>query len=93
MSHQVLRSGTSIGANIAEASGATSKKDFLAKVHISFRECSETKYWLEILHESEYLTDAEFQSIYDDCIELRKLLSSITKTTRININNSKEIEE
>ena len=93
MSHQVLRSGTSIGANIAEASGATSKKDFLAKVHISFRECSETKYWLEILHESEYLTDAEFQSIYDDCIELRKLLSSITKTTRLNINNSKEIEE
>ena len=93
MSHQVLRSGTSIGANIAEASGATSKKDFLAKVHISFRECSETKYWLEILHESGYLSDAEFQSIYDDCIELRKLLSSITKTTRININNSKEIEE
>ena len=93
LSKQLLRSGTSIGANIAEASGATSKKDFLAKVHISFRECSETKYWLEILHESEYLTDAEFQSIYDDCIELRKLLSSITKTTRININNSKEIEE
>ena len=82
MSKQMLRSGTSIGANIAEAECGISKDDFLAKYYISFKECSETKYWLELLHESGFISDREFESIYADCIELLKLLTSITKTTR-----------
>ncbi len=82
MSKQMLRSGTSIGANIAEAECGISKGDFLAKYYISFKECSETKYWLELLHESGFISDREFESIYADCIELLKLLTSITKTTR-----------
>lgn len=81
LSKQLLRSGTSIGANIAEACCGVSKKDFLAKMYISFKECAETKYWLELLYESEYLKHAEFESIYMDCVELSKMLSSITKST------------
>lgn len=80
LSKQVLRSGTSIGANLAEAKPAMTKRDFLAKVYIALKECSETLYWLEILHETEYLTDEMFYSIYSDCDELRKMLSSTTKT-------------
>ena len=82
MSKQLLRSGTSIGANVAEAECGISKSDFLAKYYISFKECSETKYWLELLHESGFISDREFESIYADCIELLKLLTSITKTTK-----------
>jgi len=85
MSKQILRCGTSIGANIAEAECGISKNDFLAKYYISFKECSETKYWLELLHESDYISDRDFESIYEDCLELLKLLSKITKTTRDSI--------
>ena len=88
MSKQLLRCGTSIGANIAEAEASISKKDFLAKVYISFKECRETLYWLELLHEAEFITDQEFDSIYADCKELEKLLSSITKTTKTSIEKS-----
>ena len=84
LSKQLLRSGTSIGANIAEANSAFSKKDFLAKMYIAFKECSESKYWLELLHETDYLTQSEFDSINADCTELQKLLSSITKTLKDN---------
>ena len=80
LSKQLLRSGTSIGANLAEAECAISKKDFLSKVYISLKECMETKYWLELLYETDYLSEEEFQSIYSDCEELRKMLSSTTKT-------------
>lgn len=82
LSKQFLRSGTSIGANIAEALCAISKKDFLAKMHIAFKECKETLYWLELLNKTEYLNDKEFKSIVEDCIEIEKMLSSITKTVR-----------
>ena len=82
MSNQLLKSGTSIGANIAEAICAMSDKDFLAKIYIAFKECSETKYWLDLLYETSYLNNQEYSSIYADCEELRKLLSSITKTTK-----------
>ena len=85
MSKQVYRSGTSIGANIVEAQAAVSKKDFLAKMYISFKECCETEYWLELLHETGYLSDSEFESINQDNITLKKLLSSITFTTSKNI--------
>lgn len=80
LSKQLLRSGTSIGANLAEAECAISRKDFLAKIYIALKECAETKYWLELLHETAYLSPEEFQSIYADCEELRKMLSSTTKT-------------
>lgn len=82
LSKQVLRSGTSIGANISEAEYGISRNDFLAKMYIALKECAERKYWLELLHESEYLEDGSFQSIMNDCEELLRLLSSITKTTR-----------
>ena len=84
LSKQLLRSGTSIGANIAEANSAFSKKDFLAKMYIAFKECSESKYWLDLLYKTGYLTQSEFDSINADCTELQKLLSSITKTLKDN---------
>lgn len=85
LSKQILRSGTSIGANINEALQGQSKKDFLMKMNISLKECSETKYWLELLHATEYIDDKMLQSIYDECIELEKILTSIVKTTKINL--------
>lgn len=84
LSKQLLRSGTSIGANIVEAECGISRKDFLAKMYISFKECAETKYWLELLYSSDYLNEKEYTSIMNDCEELRKILSSITKTTKNN---------
>jgi len=84
LSKQLLRSGTSIGANTSEALYGVSRKDFLAKVFISLKECAETKYWLELLYKSDYLSESEFLSINNDCTELIKLLTSIVKTTRQN---------
>ena len=84
MSKQLLRCGTSIGANLSEAYYGISRNDFLAKVFISLKECAETKYWLELLNETGYLPENEFNSIYDNCTELMKLLVSIAKTTREN---------
>ena len=82
LSKQFLRSGTSIGANIAEAQYAISRKDFLNKMYIALKECAETLYWLELLVSCEYLSKEQYDSLYDDCERIRKLLSSITKTTR-----------
>lgn len=82
LSKQILRSGTSIGANIAEAQCAISRKDFLAKMYIAFKECSETAYWLELLYRSGYITNTQYDSLYADCDELFKLLSSITKSAK-----------
>jgi four helix bundle protein len=82
LSKQLLRSGTSIGANIAEAQYGSSRKDFLNKLYIALKECAETLYWLELLFSCEYLTESEYRSLYQDCEELRKLLSSITKSLR-----------
>ena len=77
MSKQVLRSGTSIGANIREATRAQSKADFNSKIAIALKEAEETAYWLELLHESDYLDLKLFDSIYADCIELCKILMFI----------------
>lgn len=88
MSKQLLRSGTSIGANLAEAECAISKKDFLSKVYIALKECSETKYWLELLSEAEYLRDDQFRSICADCEELRRMLSATTKTLNSTLHSS-----
>lgn len=82
LSKQILRCGTSIGANLAEASTAISRKDFLSKVYIALKECSETLYWLELLRDTGYLSEEMYVSLYNDGDELRKMLSSTTKTIR-----------
>ena len=82
MSKQILRSGTSIGANTRESRRAQSNADFITKLHIAFKEAEETAYWLEILHATEYITDAMFESLNNDCEELIKLLSSIIKSSK-----------
>ena len=82
LSKQILKSGTSIGANIAESEYAISADEFTAKIYISLKECAETKYWLELLVKTNYITKEQFESIYKDCEELRKLLSSISKTMK-----------
>jgi len=83
LSKQVLRSGTSIGANIAEAKYAISKKEFIQKLQIALKECAETAFWLEVLHETDYLSKREFSAIYPECEELlRLLISSITTLKR-----------
>lgn len=87
LSKQLLRCGTSIGANIAEAECAISRKDFHAKMYIAYKECAETKYWLEVLHDSEYLTDYQYESIIHDCQEIYKLLASITKSIKLDEDN------
>ena len=88
LSKQVLRSGTSIGANIREAQRGQSKADFYAKLYISLKEADETAYWLELLHESLYLADDQFGSIYNDCEELIRLLVAITATQKTTPSNS-----
>ena len=88
LSNQLLRSGTSIGANVVEAQAAISKKEFLAKMYISFKECHETEYWLELLHDTDYLSDDEYNSINQDNLALKKMLSSITFTTSKKLKNS-----
>ena len=82
MSRQLLRCGTSIGANINEAQYAVSKRDFLNKMYIAFKECGETLYWLKLLCRTEYLSETQYNSIVRDCRELHTLLSSITKSAR-----------
>jgi len=80
LSKQILKSGTSICANVSEAECGISDKDFLAKMYIAYKESAETKYWLNLLKDTGYLTKQEFTSLYKDCMELVRMLSSITKT-------------
>ncbi len=82
LSKQLLRSGTSIGANVAEAQQAQSKADFVHKVNIALKEAYETNYWLRLLHATEYLNSKEYESIITDCSELEKLLIAITKAAK-----------
>ena len=84
ISKQLLRSGTSIGANIREAQNAQSKADFIHKLSISQKECDESLYWMELLHQSEYLTENEFKSIYCEANELLKMLRSAIITSKKN---------
>ena len=84
MTNQLVRSGTSIGANIREAFYAHGRADFIAKLQIALKECSESEYWLELLIESGYYHDA---SILDQCIEIKKLLISSINTAK---NNQKQ---
>ena len=80
LSKQVLRSGTSIGANIAESECAISKKDFLSKLYVALKETSETLYWLELLYKTEYIDKQMYQSMHNDCEEIKRILQASTKT-------------
>ena len=82
LSKQLLRSGTSIGANVREAVQGFSRSDFLYKMNIALKESSETCYWLELLYETGYLSAAQYESVYADAQELFKLLTAIIKTTK-----------
>ena len=82
MSKQLLRSGTGVGANIAEAEQAQSRADFISKMSIALKEAVETNYWLRLLHATDYLSREEFYSMHNDCRELEKMLTSIIKTAR-----------
>ena len=82
MTRQLLRCGTSIGANVAESEHAQSRADFASKLNIALKEAAETDYWLRLLHEADYLNDKEFQSVFADCKEIERLLAAIVKTTK-----------
>ena len=89
ISKQVLRAGTSIGANVREGEVSQSEADFLSKMYIAYKEANETHYWLELLYASEYIYKDSYVSICNDCEELLKLLSSITKTQKEKILSQK----
>ncbi len=82
LSKQILRSGTSVGANLAESECAISRNDFVSKVYVALKECVETQYWLDLLRESDYINKKEYDSIFADCNEITKILSKTTKTIK-----------
>ncbi len=82
LANQLLRSGTSIGANISEAQQAQSKADFISKMNIALKETSETKYWLKLLNATGYIEDDFFTSIINDCTEIERILTSIIKSSK-----------
>ena len=82
LSKQLLRSGTSVGANIAEAQQAQSKADFISKLSIALKETAETKYWIRLLSAPGYLSEQEYRSIFSDCVELEKMLVTSVKTSK-----------
>ena len=84
ISKQIIRSATSIGANINEANYGSSKADFIAKMHIALKECAETEYWIRLLKESEYITEEMFNVLINDCLEIKKMLVSTLNTIKKN---------
>lgn len=88
LSKQILKSGTSIGANVEEAIGGQSDKDFKSKMTISYKEARETKYWLRLLRDGGYLDKTEIQSLLMECEEILKILGSIVKTMKIRVNET-----
>lgn len=82
VSKQIFKCGTSIGANVEEAEGGQSEKDFASKISIAYKEARETSYWLRLLHDGEYLDDKMFNSLYKDCEELLKILGKIQITMK-----------
>lgn len=84
MSKQLLRCGTSIGANTRESKNAQSRMDFLNKLNIALKEADETEYWLDLLHETKYLDDTMYNSINDDCGELIRILTTIIRKIKDN---------
>ncbi len=90
LSKQMMWSGTSVGANIAEATGAISDADFSSKISIAYKECLETKYWLSLLKDTNYISEKSFESMHSDADEIAKMLFSILKKTRLKSVNSKQ---
>ena len=86
ISKQIIRSGTSIGANINESQFGNSKSDFIAKLHISLKETAETEYWLRLLYKSDYIDEKLFNSLLSDCLELKRILISSINTAKNNNN-------
>jgi four helix bundle protein len=84
LSKQVLRSGTSIGANVRESEHGQSKADFIHKISIALKEANETDYWLELLFQAGYLDEKMYQSLKQDCEEILKILTAIVKTSKGN---------
>ena len=84
LSKQLLRSGTSIGANVEEAIAASSKADFIHKLNIAAKEARETSYWLRLLKDSQYIPENAFESVQEECLELRRIISSILITMKSN---------
>ena len=82
LSKQLLRSGTSIGANVAEAQRAQTKPDFHTKMSVAVKDAGDTQYWIRLLHKTEYLTDKEFESLNDDISEILSLLIAICKSSK-----------
>ncbi len=82
LSKQILRCGTSIGANIAEGLYAQSRQDFISKMSIALKEAAETNYWLELLHDTNFITDQQFSSLNHDCSELIRILTSTIRTAK-----------
>ena len=82
LAKQILRCGTSIGANISEAQYAQSKADFQSKMHIALKEANETEYWLRLLHHTDYISDSQFESLHKDTDELISILAAICKNAK-----------
>jgi len=82
LSKQLLRAGTSIGANVTKSQQAQSKPDFVSKISIALKEASETKYWIKLLGATEYLSENQTKSILDDCVEIEKILVTILKSAK-----------
>ena len=89
LSKQLLRSGTSIGANSHEANNGQSEKDFLAKMYVALKEASETEYWLNLLLRTDYLTSEQGNSLLNDIVEIKKILTAIIKSKKMNIEGGK----
>jgi len=87
LSKQLLRSGTGVGANLAEAEYAISERDFLSKVYIALKESAETVFWLELLFQTKYLTEKEYNSVNSEALELLKMLKATTKTMNQKLNS------
>lgn len=87
ISKQILRCGTSIGANISEAINAQSKPDFLSKMSIALKEATETEYWLKLLYETDYINELEYESTNKDIDEIKRMLVATVKTTKKNLRN------
>ena len=88
LARQLLRCGTSIGANVAEAQKSQSDKDFLAKMYIAYKEASETEYWIRLLYATGIISDSQYQDTIKDAQEILKILSSITKTMKQRVGKS-----
>jgi len=84
ISKQIIRSGTSIGANINEGNYGVSRADFIAKMQIAQKECAETEYWIRLLRLSEYIDEKEYESLLKDCLDIKNILTATLKTAKTN---------